>query len=178
MRISNSQKAQLQQIFIYISAILVIGFIVLFGYRMIGKVLDQKCSVEEQDFMLSIASYVDQNIRYGSVDEAVLTTPCDYNVLCFVDASVIGTATWTAPAINLDGVVNTAIIQANVQDNISYNVYLYQSKGLGYTYPVAYDERVHISDQSGMLCMKPIAGSFRFMVEGQGKNGVMLSASG
>lgn len=175
--IRMQKKAQLQQVFIYISAILVIGFIILFGYRMIGKVLDQKCSVEQQDFMLSIGGYLDQNIRYGSVDEGVLSAPCDYNILCFVDASVLGTTNLNVPNNGIYANMDTAIIEANAQDNISYNVYLYKSGSMGYTYPVSYDERIHISDASGILCMKPIAGSFRFMIEGLGKNGVSLSAS-
>lgn len=175
----SSKKGQISQIFIYISAILVIGFIVLFGYKMIGKVLNQKCSVEEQDFMLSVNGFVDQNIRYGSRDEGVLPVACDYELLCFVDANVVGTNNWEKPIDTNSAYydIEPAIMIANAQDNISYNVYLYKRGTEDIAYPVAFDKRIHITGEDSVLCMTPTAGSFRFMIEGLGKNGVELSVS-
>lgn len=162
-----NDKAQIQQVFIYLMAMIVIGFLVLFGYRMVNKLLDQKCDVEDQSFITKLTQDIDRSTRYGSRTLVKVNKPCDYQELCIVDNGSFGNS---LPPPN-----DTAypLISANTEDNIKYNIYLVKPDGD--TLPVLYDERLKTrKDTSGspLLCVPSSNGQFRFWMEGLGKQGV------
>jgi hypothetical protein len=182
------KKAQIQQVFIYLMALLVIGFIVIIGYRMVNKLLGQSCDIEEQKFNTQLVKSIEGAARYGSVTEAKITRPCDYERLCIVDANVFTNANNNYPA-GLDSVQSETgtnnkelypMIWANAQgtEKVFYNVYLYDAKkpeGI----PVLYDERL-LTIEPGVtgdpvVCFNTVAGSFSLLFKGLGKRGIYVT---
>lgn len=172
------RKGQIQQVFIYTMAILVIGFLILFGYRMIDKLLNQQCEVADQQFMTRLQNDLDDSTRYLSRTNSVLNAPCDYTKICFVNAPNV-TAADDLSELDPDIKEEYPTIWANTNDNISYNVYLVDETSDGVTTPVIFDERIRtINPENGsgeeLLCINSTNKQFSFWMEGYGKNGIYL----
>lgn len=167
------RKAQIQQVFVYLMAMLVIGFLVLFGYRMINKLLDQKCDLEDNTLITRITQDIDKSTRFASRTKIELNKPCDYNELCIVDKDMF------VPGNQLPSIyeVTHPLIWANTADDIKYNIYLRQPNGD--TFPLLYDERIHTDidgTKDNITCVKVQNGQFTFWLEGLGKQGVLASS--
>ncbi|MFP4523773.1 MAG: hypothetical protein ACLFO2_00460 [Candidatus Woesearchaeota archaeon] len=169
------RKGQVKQVFIYIMAILVIGFLILFGYQMIDKLLNQQCEVADQQFMTRLQDDLDDSVRYLSRTNSVLHAPCDFHKLCFVNAPNVTGESDLGSDIETD----YPMIWANTRDGIEYNVYLIDESNDGVTTPVLFDERIRTinpEDGSGeeLLCINSTNKQFSFWMEGYGKNGIYL----
>ena len=175
-----NKKAQIQQVFIYIMAIIVIGFLVLFSYRMIDRLFIQKCSVEEQSFYTSIKRDLEANSRYGERDLSTLTAPCEYNKLCLVDKQYFEkggpelpppySAAYPLIAANTKGDSN----EGNIK--VQYNIYLFGPK-TPYGVPLFYDETITTVKETSdppLICVESRNGQFSFWIEGLGKGGVYV----
>lgn len=165
------RKAQIQQVFIYLVAIFVIGFLIIFGYRMINNILDKKCDVDQASLVSGIQQQLDDNSRFGRVSQAKITAGCGYNELCFVDAAYEGTF---IPGDAYATDERYALIRANAAENIPYNIYLLNPNNE--LLPIGYDERIDTEQKEGqhIFCVGAEQGSFTFWLEGLGKNGVAV----
>ncbi|MBD3209339.1 hypothetical protein GF367_02885 [Candidatus Woesearchaeota archaeon] len=173
-----TRRAQVQQVFVYLSAILVIGFVVLFGYRMVDKILDQQCEVSEHSFMGSLEDAIDRNVHAQSVTDVAVPAPCKYQQLCFVDARVVeGSSTFN----NIDNSLKAtnAVMWGNAMDDIEWNVYLLIPGKE--TKPIMFDDRITTTEkpigtaEKAHLCINASLGEFVFWVKGKG-DGVYLYA--
>lgn len=169
-----SRKAQMQQTFIYLAAILIIGFLILFGYRMIDKLFTQRCEVADQQFITQLQEDLDSGERYLSRTHSILTAPCDFTKLCFVNTPNI---TAENKIDSIEGKYPT--IWANTKDGIEYNVYLLKEGQKGYTAPVMFDQRIRtINPEDGtgdeVLCVNSSNRQFSLWMTGYGKNGIHL----
>jgi hypothetical protein len=86
---SKKKRGMMQQVFIYILAVLVIGFILIIGLNSFGKIDKTRCLAEKTTFQRDLMKTIDDNVVWGREQEVSLTKPCDYEVLCFVDARSI-----------------------------------------------------------------------------------------
>ena len=162
-------KAQIQQVFIYLSALLVIGFLVVFGYQMIHKVSRQQCEVGQQNLLETLRSSFDRSSRYGSISELRVLAPCDYDQLCIVDSRA------ALPEYRLLSSVRSSypLIWANAEDDVKYNLYLVQTGGE--IKPLFFDKRLLTTNESNpdssqlLVCFHSRAGEFRIWAEGLGK---------
>lgn len=92
----------LSQPFFYIFAIVVIGLILIFGFRYIGKILKTGCEIETLDFVSDVQTKVNEliSLSYGSSFECSIVkasgqseSRCEFVVpdnvrgLCFVDTT-------------------------------------------------------------------------------------------
>lgn len=82
------RKAQVSQVFTYIAAILVIGLLVVFGYKAIDMMLSKQCDAKRVIFEKNLLDFIDQYSDYGSVQEEFMKTPCDAKEICFANASL------------------------------------------------------------------------------------------
>jgi hypothetical protein len=81
------RKSQISQVFTYIASILVIGLLVVFGYKAIAMMMNKQCDAKRVIFEKSLLDFIDQYSDYGSVQEELMKTPCDVKEICFADAS-------------------------------------------------------------------------------------------
>ncbi|MBN1275148.1 hypothetical protein JXA12_02555 [Candidatus Woesearchaeota archaeon] len=171
----SGRKAQLQQMFIYIMAIIVIGFLVLVGYRAIDDLLQRKCNVEMQQFVLAVDRSLDHSSGYGTVKKAVINAPCSYARVCFVDTIYVK----EGKQILSQHETHYPIISLNTKDKIAYNIYLIEPTGsANLTFPLTYDDRIRTDEGEvtgdELLCIDQAGGSFSFWLEGRGKEGIYL----
>jgi len=78
------------QVFIYIMAVIVVGGIALIGYSAIKNILSKSCDAEKANFKSDLDLMIEKYTSYGSVNKKMLSVPCDYTSVCFVDGSMIG----------------------------------------------------------------------------------------
>jgi hypothetical protein len=183
------KRAQIQQVFIYIMALLVIGFLVLIGYRFTNQLFGQKCFIEEQKFSTELESTIERSIRYGSVTEGKITAPCDYERICFVESNVFTNVNgeYNNGLEDIDPITNInykelyPMIWANTKEaeKVYYNVYLYdRTKPTGI--PVLYDATIHtinsddLTEGEEVICFTAKGGTFSFLIKGLGKQGIYI----
>lgn len=77
-------KGQINQIFVFIMAIVVAGLILLFGIRFIGDYLEKQDQILLTDFINDVETRV-SSTSFGSVDISSFRLPKDYEMVCFVD---------------------------------------------------------------------------------------------
>ncbi len=84
---SSMSKGQVKQVFTFILFIVVVGFIVLLGYRAISGMLTGQCTAERARFLTSLQGYIEEYDDYGSVHTERLDMPCAYRRLCLANRS-------------------------------------------------------------------------------------------
>lgn len=163
-------KAQIQQVFVYITAILVIGFLVLFGFRMVYDLLNKQCDVSETQFSTQLTTAFDKGVRYGTVKNPLVPAPCDYKTICFIGHENVTTDSShnQIPLVNLS---NNLVIQSSVKDGIQYNVYLINEDDS--VFPVLWDERLVVAGK-GAFCTNRTGNQFKFWTKGLGKKGILV----
>jgi hypothetical protein len=75
-------------VFTYIAAILVIGLLVVFGYKAIDMMLSKQCDAKRVLFEKDLLDFIDQYSDYGSVQEELMKAPCNAKEICFANASL------------------------------------------------------------------------------------------
>lgn len=148
-----NKKAQTQQVFIYIMVILVVGGLLLIGFRSINNILNQGCEVEFANFKTSLQNQLNQNNRFGFVELINIRRPCDYTALCFAGEN------------NQNPVIN-ASVKANaenvfiVRNNIYEPLFIYEP----------------LNNQTGQeLCINASGGRFQFVAQGVARGKINIS---
>lgn len=157
-------KGQVNQVFIYLVAILIIGVIALVGARSIGSLLDDKCTVDLVRFEDRIVQSIDVNNDFGAINVEDYSTPCNYNRICLVDASILGEEV-ILPA-NL-GSTQRTLIQDSVMDSVNTNIFLLSDDEIQ---PSGFSAFLALEDPSVALCSDAVAGKFSFKLTGQGRS--------
>lgn len=80
------KKAQAQQIFIFIIAIVIASLIFIYGYKAINDFMDRSEEVALVRFKTDIESGIRTiSSDYGSVNKLELSLPSEYQKVCFID---------------------------------------------------------------------------------------------
>ena len=161
------KKAQIiGQVFIYILTVVVIGIIVLLGYRAISGIINQGCRVDEVNFKTDIESFISKYSAYGSVNKESMPVPCSYTQVCFVSNDKI---------INPNGFsMQNKLIEAGVKSGVQQNVFLIDNKKMPKA--IAYSEKINATDQpayTGYICINPTNGKFNILFTGRGSTVVI-----
>lgn len=149
-----NSKGQIQQVFIYILAIIIVGLILLIGYKAINGMIQKSCDVQKTNFQTDIRVMIDRYNDYGSTHVKEINTPCGYFQVCFVDSEKIGEPITTS---------NT-IIKNSVHDNVSQNIFMMKAD---ITEPIGYDEKIQV--EGGIICINSSSGKFNIKFTGLGK---------
>jgi len=160
--LKRNKKGQMAgQVFIYITAIIVIGVIALIGYNAIDKIVKKSCDADQATFKLDIENEIESRTSDGSVYMEKLNAPCEYDTICFVDASIIN-----SPVARVSfQCTNNTIIQNSVRQGIQQNIFVIsnqQTKQLGYS------ELISSTDPSKCLCIKERSNKFYLTFSGRG----------
>ena len=100
----SSRKAQeAGQIFIYITAIVVVGFIIVYGYSAISKFTKRGQEVE----YISLKTAMENSFKaivsdFGSIKRPDIDIPGKYTAVCFIDKGMWG-GKGTTPICNSNG---------------------------------------------------------------------------
>jgi hypothetical protein len=151
------RKAQIQHVFIYILTIVVVGLILLMGYKVIGNTIKQGCEVEHIKFTSQILTLIEKYDAYGSYHTEQLAVPCDYEEICFVDATILGSNTFNS---------NNALINNSVTAGVHKNIFLVGKT----TEPLGFNQKIVLINKNEPLCFKVISKQFRIAFRGDGEN--------
>jgi hypothetical protein len=163
------RKAQIQQAFVYIIAVVVIGFIVMMGFKYITMFTGKKCDVELYDFETKINQYITKHAALGEYFEESIKAPCQYKSVCFVDARAIKDT--ANPKKFSDNTY--PVIKQGVDRGVQQNIFLISDK----VEPVGYNAGLALADKEFLFCVKRTSGSFRLAFRGQGLIGEQLMTS-
>jgi len=159
------RKAQIQQVFLYLLAAILIGVIALFGYKSINNIMKHGCEAEKIRFLQQLQEIGENNHQYGIKKVIKITPPCNYEWLCIIN----NTNTRVAEELegNPPGTLKTAW-----ENNVAQNIFI--SKG-GETPQQL--EAIGISEYlatpKGYVCIKAKGGLFELNIEGNGKYAII-----
>lgn len=162
-------KAQISQVFTYLVIILVIGVIVVFGYKGIISILDVDCEKQRLAFENSLLGFIDEYSDKGSVHEESLKAPCDIEEVCFLDSNYCPRSSSEITSLDITDAEVDSVIKSSADDCVA-NIFL---KG-------EFTEVLKSSD--GFLekivlkkgdfpfeCFKARGGEFKFLFKGFGR---------
>jgi hypothetical protein len=159
----NGKKSQIiGQVFIYMMAAIIIGGIVLVGYKAITKILVTGCEAEKANFRADMENMIEKYTSYGSINKKAIKAPCEYDTICFIDYRHIG----TDPDFVCD---NNRLIYDSVKNNASQNIFVVSNKR---TIPIGYTELITLnsSDELGCLCINQRSKNFYITFNGKGSS--------
>lgn len=148
--------------------ILVVGGVLLFGYKSINKLMNQSCDVDETTFQSQLRQMLESNNGYGDKSTKPVKVPCGYEQLCFVNSS-------------LDGVNKAQMlpkypsINQEVTAGTGNNVFLIKGKETKALYGLDYIYVPGNSSSTGFLCISATGDNFNLVLEGIGKGKVKIT---
>ena len=83
------RRAEINQVFIYILTIMVVGLLLLMGVKYIFLLLDRKCETERVLFTKEFGTYMERYRPYETYAPVTLPLPCAKTALCLVDSRVL-----------------------------------------------------------------------------------------
>jgi hypothetical protein len=161
---TNNNKAQISQAFIYISAVLIIGAIILLGFKGLGVIFKTNCEGQRLDFERNLIAFLDEYSDYGTVQEKSIQLPCKAKQICFVDYELLGVQLGSNELIKSD-----PVILSNSVDKTA-NIFI---KG-EFTEKISLSSKVKVDDT--ILCVNASYGKVRLVFSGNGKSALITPA--
>lgn len=155
------RKAQISQVFTYLVIILVVGLIVVFGYKGVMSILKTSCEHQRISFEKSLLGFIDEYSDKGSVHEELLKAPCGVKQVCFVNASLYEPSA-IPPHITFLG--NDPVINSSVDDK-KQNIFV-RTK---FTEPIGFSNKVVLIDDSFFQCFNATSAGFKLLFIGLGR---------
>lgn len=152
------KQAQIQQAFIYILAVIVIGFIVLMGFKYINFFTDKKCDVEFVDFKVKLDKHITKHSALGEYLKEDLKAPCQSKSVCFVDARAIKSRAVQDPSNQ------HPIISQSASRGVEQNIFLISDK----TEPIGYNPAIALENPDKIFCLNRVNGNFYLAFRGMG----------
>ena len=147
-------KAQISQIFIYVTTIIIVAFILLYGYRAIFVFKEKSEQVSFIQFKNDIENTIETlSLDFGSVKVKEFILPENTNVVCFVK---------NYPSIPLLADTNYPIIEDSINSGVKKNVFLI-SDDVEESFYVD-----KISTAQDLLCVRSQANKIKLRMEGVG----------
>ena len=163
------RKAQISQVFTYLIIILVVGLIVILGYKGIISIMNVNCEKQRISFEKDLIGYLEGYSDKGSVHEELLDAPCDVDGVCFVDAGYCSSPPAFIPIAGYG--VSDDVIISSVED-CTANIFF---MGEFTEVPEFLDDsqkfsnKIKVTNSSGINCFKVSNGKFKFLFKGQGR---------
>ncbi len=155
----KNNKAQISQLFIYIFIIVIVGAILLIGYKSINNFISKGCDVEKINFKEQTESLINKYNDYGSYHEERISAPCRFSRVCFVNTDTIKNK------ISLE--IDDLTIKTSVENGVEKNIFLIGE----YTSAVGYVDLIEVDNGgTGIICFNSQGGNFHIGFEGLGKS--------
>ena len=84
------KKAEIHQVFIYLMVIIVVGTLMLVGYKAIQSLFPKVCDVQEADFKTQLRNSLQRNSYSGASETKAFRVPCGYEKICFLNSELPG----------------------------------------------------------------------------------------
>lgn len=84
MLFKRGKKAQAEKIFMYAVALIIVGMILLFGYKAIAKLTQTSESATMAKFKNEIRNKIDTGSSYGRISTEDFETSVKYKAICFI----------------------------------------------------------------------------------------------
>ncbi len=139
--------------------VLIVGAVLLLGYKSINDIMNKSCSVEEATFKNDFNQLLERNSGYGDLYRTPVSVPCGADAICFVNKTISNTAKITNPLIK-------QAYEAGSTDNI------FLIKGANVE-PFINRDNLEIKEE--FFCVNNTAGKFYLVLEGIGKGIVQIS---
>jgi hypothetical protein len=158
----------MQQLFIFLSAIIVIIASVYLGLRLFGTVERTACESMDLALFQDVKHALSVNAEYGSTNQVTIRPSCESELLCFVDNEMIG-----KPITEIASPTGTELpyvaLKRLVSTGAKYTIYQYSDETF---LPVGYDDRVRVAVPAStppikVLCIENVNG-FTFSTKGGG----------
>lgn len=156
------KKAQMQQMFVFLMAAIVIISTVYIGYRLFSGFSDAGCDTIKAKFTNDIGDILQESSSFGSRAIKTIRPSCNAAQLCFVDTNAINDA--ISGDMTKTNSVSDDAIRAIVSSGVKTNIFLKDDVGLQ---PVGYDEMITVQAPY-FICFNNTPKGFVFKTEGQG----------
>jgi hypothetical protein len=158
-------KAQMNQAFVYIAAILVISLLIFVAVKSWGSIFKANCEVQRVEFEKTLFSYIDKYSDYGTVKEVSIVVPCEVDEVCFSDSSFM--------TADIGGDVDE-VMRSNINSQTA-NVFIKSdfTEALKFSSKIAIDP----SDSDRIICLKAKNSKIKIRFLGQGKTVFVEDAS-
>lgn len=153
------KKSQVSNIFVYLLTIIVVSFILIYGYTQVAKIREQGKKAAYLKFKTELESLVEASISYGNVRLEELEVPGGYREVCFV-------TTDSTPSIGSE----YPIIANSVTSGAKKNVFLVENIAK----ESFFIDKIKVSGD--FICILNTAGRLNIRLEGKGDH-VEISAS-
>lgn len=166
---SFEHKGQINQVFTFIMALLVMGLIVLIASKSIFGINKDKCEIDLISFNEKLKEGIIGNNDFGSVTQLSLRVPCSYQKLCVLDSRAVQNNydnSQLLSSIRDDKSNFDFIIYNSIKNNINNNIFL--SNG-DKTVQVGFVKQLQLADPNAMLCFEVTGGAFNIKTKGQGR---------
>ncbi|MGV8168499.1 MAG: hypothetical protein ACP5N3_00415 [Candidatus Nanoarchaeia archaeon] len=161
-------KGQTQQVFIYIMVILVVGAVLLFGYRIIIKLIDKGCENDQVLFQNSLKQTLEKNTNYGDKSTEPINSVCGYDTICFVDSN--------SSEVNMSALnIMNSNIHQEIEAGTGNNVFLVNQDETKALYSLDYLVVPGSASDKGFLCIQSKGNKFYMTLEGTGKGKVSIT---
>lgn len=151
------KKAQMQQTFTYIMAILIIGAVLLLGLRSILGIMNQACDVNEVSFKQEIERALNKYTRIGSLGYETIKVPCDYDKLCFMNTT------------ECEQISDDDVMETECQAETGNNVFITRKN---ITQPLFAIDNLQVD---ATFCVEPRGNNYHIKIEGIGRSIVKVS---
>lgn len=144
--------------FMYIMTIVVIGLIILFGYKAIGNLMEVGDTASKVRFQKDFQNSVAQGRSYGRITTHTFAVGDDYSHVCMIDRRAFKT-----DILSASRTVKNPLIRDSVETGAPENAFLVLEDGTLEPYEV---EDLEVDE--GGLCVQVSSGRVRMRFEGKG----------
>ena len=158
------KKAQINQAFTFIMIIIVIGLIVIFGYRGINSIIEMNCQKQRMSFENNLIGFIERYTDKGSVHSEVLKAPCKVKSVCFLNATYCPRAgSSISPLPFFDPAIKSEA------EDCTANIFIVEE----FTGSFEYSEQTFFKEVAlrgpPFQCFNESSGEFRFLFTGLGR---------
>jgi hypothetical protein len=170
----NNKRGQATQVFFYVIMVLIVGLVLLLGYKGIGALLETGEETGLIEFRNDIQSAVKKGASYGRISTFDFNTGSDYEQMCFIDRDALkksGLNIDDAPPLVADAVKTSRESEDEQDDN---NVFLLRGDEIQpiLTDPLEMDDAV--TGDTSFKCFELSSGRISMKFRGRGDATIVL----
>ncbi len=164
----QSKRGQATQVFLYVIMVLVVGLVLVLGYKGIGALLETGEETGMIEFKGDVQSAVKKGASYGRISTYELSTGSDYEELCFIDRGAFAGAgslpLGDAPPLVQDSVKTSQSTKTVKEDD--YNVFVLRGDQIE---PILADPiELEPNGNLGWRCFNLSSGRISLVFKGEG----------
>ncbi|MBN2052146.1 hypothetical protein JW756_01465 [Candidatus Woesearchaeota archaeon] len=159
------KRAQISQVFIYIMVLLVVGVLIVVGYKGISSIMNAQCEHQRIVFERSILNFIDEYTDAGSVHEETLKAACNVKEVCFADSDFCPRE---SSLFSIDSLPAAEVEIRNYLSACTANIFVKAE----FTEPLKnvnkFSQKISIPTTSHLECFKARNGNFKLVFTGLG----------